>query len=132
MGSNLLRKNAYKIIVIKSSEEKKNTTDKHGLKLKKSQTKTILENNLKLRKNSLHSDGNLNLKKKKALLWQSIKSTILTIFSGHFSQTTEDPPLLETILNPGSHSHELPENNNKNSFNLYKNVLFCFVFHRIL
>lgn len=48
----------------------------------------------------------------------NMKHSILTIFSGHFSQVTENPPL-ETILYPGSHTQELPEENKTNA------LLFC-------
>lgn len=53
-----------------------------------------------------------------------MKSSILTIFSGHFSQITKDPPLLEAILYPGWHTHELPEKKPKGVFNLCKTVFF--------
>lgn len=49
----------------------------------------------------------------------NMKHSILTIFSGHFSQVTENPPLLETILYPGSHSQELPEEKKTNALLIY-------------
>lgn len=53
--------NAYKIIVINTSKEKKITTYKHGLI--KSQAKIIMQNNCKLMRNNLQSGVNLKFKK---------------------------------------------------------------------
>lgn len=55
----------------------------------------------------------------------NMKSSILTIFSGHFSQVTENPPLPETILYPGSHTQEPPEEKKANALSSYIKLTGC-------